>query len=547
MRYPDIDTVRRLLPVDHGNYELLVKRQNVYDIVHHSLAEHKLSAPMYDRFADLFWQGNVPDTCLSIFAFCKKYIPYDAEDRDVQTVKPPNQILSDGKLGDIEQDCKHYGLFCCGIVDSLHRMGYPISCKFRFASDVAGEKYPKHVFCIVYDGADNNPIWLDPVLNYVNQYHKYYYFLDKKCPNMALYRVSGVNDDSNALCGFGAGLSNAYVGKHKGLHIKIKAPKILKKVENTVKKDLKKVKLPHIKIQPGKLLMKVGMAPSRNAFLLLVKINAFDIAYNFFKHAQTTTGRDKIKKLWEKVGGKWKNLQKDINQGFRVYLKHHGKKMDAGWHTISGYDMGGYMGIVGADDAAEGGALAAAMPVIKVFLDLFKQLGISTQKIQTKEGASVKTLSINHNNSDKGSHEDGTETTLQLGHDGKQHLTVHSFQGNKEESDDSSADDGDSDNMPMPASYKDSGASDDDDNADVPSKGVRKDVANKMAEKDADDEVPDAKSDTGKAVNVFSDWARGVKTFVEDNKGTVITIGALTATVLAIKYISSSPTKKRRR
>jgi len=186
MSYPDIDTVLNRLPAREQQYKKLVEDQNVFDIVRHTLKMHKEYANDYDLFSKLFWQGDVHKTCQAIFDFCKAYIPYEAEPSKTQVVRNARQILLDAKTDSIPLDCKTYGLICTGIVDSLKRQGYPINAIFRFASDVQGDNYPKHVFCVVK--TDESNIWLDPVLDRLNQYHKYYYFLDKKPPQVALYK-----------------------------------------------------------------------------------------------------------------------------------------------------------------------------------------------------------------------------------------------------------------------------------------------------------------------------------------------------------------------
>jgi len=460
---------------------------------------HKNTAPDYDNISELFWKGNGRDTCQAIFNFCKSNIPYKPETTKSQTVKSPGQILLDAMRGQ-DHDCKHYASFCNGIIDSLHRKGYPISCQYRFASDDPDKAYPIHVFSLVK--TEDGYLWLDPVLDYLNQYHRYYFILDKKPKTMSLYSVNGVGDNDGpgpSICGFGA-TYEASVGKHKGkgLHIK----------------------LPHIKIQPGKLLAKVAMAPSRNAFLVLLKLNAFDLAYQLFKHAQTDNGKNKIRKLWEKVGGKWKNFAKNINQGMRVYNHHHHKQMPEGWHTI------------GFAPAAIPAAAAAALPVIKVFMDLFKQLGINVTEIQKTANGGMKILAINHNASDDGTHGDGTETEATKNPDGSHNLAVNSFQGNQEENDEPGP--GMRPGTALPAYNGSPGGGLD---PDEPDPDVQKDVSNKIAEKQADQEIPDAKTPVATSVNVVTDWAKGVKNFVTQNKGLVIT----GASILGLVVISRSP------
>ena len=66
---------------------------------------------------------------------------------------------------------------------------------------------------------------------------------------------------------------------------------------------------------------------------------------------------------------------------------------------------------------------------------------------------------------------------------------------------------------------------------------MQEDVDNKVVEKEAGQEIPDAHTPVEEGVNVFTDWAKGVKNFVQNNKGLVIT----GASILGIIIISRSP------
>lgn len=601
MDFPSIGELQKMLPAANDNYEKILDKQNVFDIVLETKNCHKLWADQYDMICKKFWKGKVVDTCKALFDFCKEYIPYDRESEKVQTGKSPAQILKDANNKDVAHDCKHYALFCVGVVGALERKGYPIHAYYRFASDLAKEKYPKHVFCVVPTGTGD--IWVDPVLDGLNQYHPYYYFLDKQPPKMAYYRVSGVQKEQVQVCGFGAvspsvagpghggghhvhhggrrrgwdggwtpgettvvntfgyddyddddeNRVGANVFKKLGKGIKnlgkgiehdiSKAGKGIKHLEKGVQKDVKKAGEALKKINPGQFVMKVGMTPSRNAFLLLMKVNLFDLAYNMMKHAQTPAGEKKLKDLWKKVGGQWKHLARDINQGYARYMRNHHKTMPAGYHTLSGM---AYIGQV--ETAGFAASIAAAMPIIKVFTDLFKSLGIDVTKITNHGAKGTEIVAIHHNASGKGHSDSEFGTGVEVGPDGKQTLHVSSFMGNKLESDE-----GDSMPVPgedprafLPAGPQGYAPGNEDAQYDAaPSPDVQQDVENKLAEKQADAEIPDAKSAPAKAVNVVTDWMRGFSDFVSHNKGLVIT----GASILGLIIISRSPllTGKKRR
>ena len=622
MAYPEIGEITEVLPEPNSNYEKVVNRQNVFDIVKHTLEMHKETASDYDRISPKFWKGNILDTCHCIFDFCKANIPYDMETKKVQTVKTPGQILNDAIEGDIKQDCKHYALFCCGIVDSLKRQGYPISCFFRFASDIEGEKYPKHVFCVVRDSEAN--IWLDPVLSSLNKWHKYYYFLDKKCP-MALYKVSGLGDkgQSEMICGFGEG---GEIGKHgkgwaklkkgvqnleKGVEKKIhQAGKDIKhftkEAGDVAKKTGKAIK----KIQPGKVLLKVSLSASRNAFLLLLKLNVMQLAVKLFEHAQTPNGLNKIKSLWDKVGGSWSALRNAINQGYHHYMFEHKTKMATNFHEISGlyddvirhpghmYNRGFYhrdkpemrhkitfgkphhfrsfdrsrpshmhsdivqrmehmpttvTGVSGDYDNIIGfvpaipAAIAAAIPILKVFKDLLTTLGIDLAKLKKHGDEGVNTLADNHNESGDGTHDDGTKTTVTTDENGNQVLNVTEHGGNVQEDDTPKNSFALPNDKPSPQDIPAPGqvvrTSND---LNEPSPGVQREVSDEIALKEAGQEIPDAKAPAEKAVNVVTDWGKGIKNFVVNNKGVVITLTSITAlTILGRTFLPAL--KKHRR
>ncbi len=640
MRVPSAHDVLSRLPVPESFYDKKVDDQNVFDIVKHTLRVHGKYAPDYDQISDLFWRGNAWDTAQCVFDFCKQNIPYKREPSSTQTVKSPSQIVADGMNRKVPQDCKHYGLFIVGVLDSLKRKGRPVEPMYRFASDVPGQKYPKHVFGLVK--TKQGDIWVDPVLKELHKYHRYYYFLDKQpTQDMALYEVSGVSDtpDDGQYMGetgiFGEQVSGprrgggrrAHGGGHRGghrwggggyrpiyqdvvfmdydypddidevgkLNLKKAFQDLGKGIKNTVnkvvvtnaknlskevqhqqsamktnftnlgkevKKQAQAVKTNTAnlgkeikKIQPGVLLLKVSMAPSRNAFLLLVKVNLFDIAYNLYKHAQTPPGLQKIRSLWEKVGGEWAVLKNNINEGWRVYKKNHPNNVPQGWHDIAGlnrfkgmshweyedaiapyvgnyesYAMAGvdgegqYMGVVAA--AGFAAVIAAAMPVIKVFMDLFKSLGININSVKKTADGGVEQIAIHHNQNDGSGPDYSTSATLLS--DGTQVLNVDQHNGT----------------LTPPGYPVDAGPLFPNATYAVP-QGTQQYVDEQLALNQIDKEIPYADSPGEHAVNVFTDWARGVKNFVENNKGVVITGAA----ILGIIIISRSPlfTGKKRR
>ena len=466
----NIRHILQQLPEPQGKKETLVADQNVYDIVRHVMYMHNECQRDYDIISEQFWQGNDVETCRYIFNFCKKNIPYSIEPAKAQTVKSPAQILGDAIKGNVSQDCKHYALICNGIIHSLQRKGYPIKCKYRFCSDVAGEHYPKHVFCIV--PTNDGDIWLDPVLPGFNQYHKYYYIKDKT-PKMALYKVSGVGDQepgnsyNDYISGFGGEVGAHGRGKQK-IH--------------NLWRDTKRG------------AARVSLAVPRNAFLELVKLNAFQLARIFYQGGQDAKMLERIKNKWVDLGGKWYALKDAINIGYNHYLKRRKRTNPAGYKNLSGF---GYE--TSAPHIGDGGATAALISAAAAILAAFAEI------IKEIKGKSKEDLNSPENYEPGPAMGPGpamppeTQPGPQMGPGGQpgQYMDYYNTRPGS---------------TIIPA--------------DRP-------------------EIPGASNALETTANVATDWGRGVKNFIENNRGTVITLGGLTLGVLAVKYIFS-PTPKRK-
>ena len=512
MSVPKIEDLRAILPAPGGNYELLTGDQTVYDIVREVMTQHKMNQPDADKIARFFWAGNDIETANRIFDFCKKYLPYDFEPAKTQTVKTLGQILNDA--GTAPQDCKHYALFCGSILHSLQRQGYPVNVVYRFASDVKNHHYPKHVFVVLKTASGE--YWVDPVLKSINQDYKYYYTLDKKPKTMALYRVSGLSDREQIHAGnaFVSGFDGAYVGKHGRGREKLK--KFGKKLS---------------KIQPGRVLLKVGGAVPRNSFLLILKMNTFDLAKHLFEGGQNPTNKEKIKRKWESLGGKWGALAKAINDGYHHYLFRHKQKMNPAYHNINGVMEQEITGLDGQYvGVALSAAIASATPIILAFKGLLASLGINTKVPDLKNiqkatmDATIEAHNLEAaNQSDPTQpieHSDGTVTHATMTPGGAQQLEVIKT-GRKNHENDYAPD-----LMPPPAG------------PDMPPIGPTGLMTR------PGDEIPNAQTGAEKAVNVATDWGRGAKNFIQNNRGTVITIASITGAVLLGRAIFS-PHKRR--
>lgn len=115
-------------------------------------------------------------------------------------------------------------------------------------------------------------------------------------------------------------------------------------------------------------LKKVGLAPSRIAFLGMVRINLFGLAKKLYLSIKKDKGA-RLKKLWKKLGGNWKKLLKAINGGVKR-LKRKGKLKGLNEFEAS------LQGVSGLGAAPLAAIAAIAVPIITAVLSLFKKQGV---------------------------------------------------------------------------------------------------------------------------------------------------------------------------
>lgn len=145
------------LPPYLDEWELVTQTQYVPDIIKEVCTAHTLFESHYDKFSDLFYDTDATVVTNRLHEFCKRYIRYQEESVKMQTSAIPAGILYRGY-----GDCKHYSLFCAGVLGSLNRL---YGCCFVSAFYFAGyrrAKEPYHVFVSVVDSANDTEIWLDP-------------------------------------------------------------------------------------------------------------------------------------------------------------------------------------------------------------------------------------------------------------------------------------------------------------------------------------------------------------------------------------------------
>lgn len=164
---------------------VIEKKQTVHDIVKEVVEAHDEFSQDYDTIGRFFPVGNYK----KLFNFCKANIVYSVEPEDDQTTRSPAATLTIG-----EGDCKHYAGFIGGIIDAWNRnQGAKIKWCYRFASYDVTIDEPGHVFVVVFE--NGNELWIDPVLDYLDQRSPApYYELDKKIK--MLRRLSGIDEIS---------------------------------------------------------------------------------------------------------------------------------------------------------------------------------------------------------------------------------------------------------------------------------------------------------------------------------------------------------------
>jgi organic hydroperoxide reductase OsmC/OhrA len=306
-----------------GNSKMLVRDQQVPDIISAMLSAHKMYASEYDKISKDFYSGDGIQTAKKLFDFLKKNVRYKIESDKAQRIMSPSAILSIGK-----NDCKNYALFIMGVLDSLKRKGL-INNKiyYRFASYRLLDEIPHHVFAVIQDD-NGNEYFIDPVLSIFNERKTYYHKIDKQ-PSMPLYSVSGI-------------------GAQK-------------------KKTAAKAVAPVAPKEKKKIVLKIALAPARGSFLLLVGLNFMGLATKL-KNAFANRA-DETQNWWKNLGGNPNELLRKTEQGAK-------KKRIAGADVE--FNSEGQIGVVAAGTAA---AAATAAPILIKLAEFLSKLGIDVKEV----------------------------------------------------------------------------------------------------------------------------------------------------------------------
>ena len=307
-----------------GNSKMLVRDQQVPDIISAMLSAHKLYASEYDKISQDFYSGDGIQTAKKLFEFLKKNVRYQIESDKNQRIMSPAAILSLGK-----NDCKNYALWIMGNLHSLKRKGL-INNKiyYRFASYKLLDEIPHHVFAVIQD-QNGNEYFIDPVLSSFNERKTYYHKIDKE-PTMPLYSVSGI----------GAAKKKAAA--------KASTPAAQPK-------------------EKKKIVLKIALAPARGSFLLLVGLNFMGLATKL-KNAFDNRA-DETQNWWKNLGGNPNELLRKTEQGAK-------KKRLLGSDVE--FASEGQVGVVAAGTAA---AAATAAPILIKLAEFLSKLGIDVKEV----------------------------------------------------------------------------------------------------------------------------------------------------------------------
>ena len=309
-----------------ANSKMLVRDQQVPDIISAMLSAHKLYASEYDKISKDFYSGDGVQTAKKLFEFLKKNVRYKIESDKAQRIMSPSAILSLGK-----NDCKNYALFIMGVLDSLKRKGL-INNKiyYRFASYRLLDEIPHHVFAVIQD-QDGNEFYIDPVLSKFNERKTYYHKIDKE-PTMPLYSISGIGQ------------------------AKRKTAKAVTPAAQTAKPKEKK-----------KIVLKIALAPARGSFLLLVGLNFMGLATKL--KSAFANRADETQNWWKNLGGNPNELLRKTEQGAK-------KKRIAGADVE--FASEGQIGVVATGTAA---AAATAAPILIKLAEFLSKLGIDVKEV----------------------------------------------------------------------------------------------------------------------------------------------------------------------
>lgn len=313
--------------------------QNVGDIITGMLSTHDRYKSDYDKICMQFNGRTLHSIGKKLYDFLLKNTYYIVEPDSYQTLRSPAAILELGSKKNVGLDCKSYSLFIGGVLDALQRKtGRYINWCYRFASYKPFSKTPHHVFVVINPDTDRE-IWVDCCIDKFNFHKPYSYKTDRK---PMLYSISGVGRT-----------------KKTKQQKKARAKKIKQNLQSKIKKGLKVV----VKFNPA-------TTSARNAFLLLVKLNALKLATRL--NLLVAKNPEKLRAFWTKIGGNYSALLNNIKQGSKQK------------RSVNGIGV-----------ASIAAAIAAATPIILKITEELKKAGINTDEL-VKAGKGILAKVVNN-------------------------------------------------------------------------------------------------------------------------------------------------------
>lgn len=369
--------IANLKGVPTFNNNLIVTQKNAItgDIIKTLTDCFNLAVEQTKEFAENFRGSNHFKSAFNIWTFVRSNITYKKDGDGYQVVQSPGALLKR-----LNGDCKSQSLLISAV---LYNLGAD-NVRLRFVS-YQNNKTPTHVYTVFdYEG---KTVPVDSVIKKFNFELPYKYKIDK---NMNVYSLSGIDGTRREQM-----LKNAFEKTQKGTLCHNLIYKELRKERQQPQQTIvltsdqytfyKKRLEGHLNYHTknnklglcynlisaeynallnnnimdgigsigklnlrnlGKGVKKVALAGPRNAFLLLVKENAFGLAGRM-----AFANKNKLTAFWEKLGGNANKLNTAISQG---------KKKRA----ILGKKEFGRINGLGAEPTALATALAAAAPII---------------------------------------------------------------------------------------------------------------------------------------------------------------------------------------
>jgi hypothetical protein len=275
------------------------------DIISAIHAAQPLAVKQCASIAHHFSGGSERKTCENIWKFLKTSIKYKADGPEVQQIKLPSMFLHKAT-----GDCKSYSLFTSGVLTCL---GIPHS--FKYVS-YTGNPTPSHVYVVTKGGTI-----IDGVFSQFNAEKPYKH---SKLYPMRIETINGYRNQQPVNGRFGDWVRD-----------------VVDKVKDTTPK-------------------KVFGAPSRAAYLVLIKVNWFGWASRMY--AGIKTGKEaQIRRKWTSLGGDSNKLIAAVRTGARKRALFNKNA------SLNGIGDGG------ATLAASLAAAAATIASMKPLIDQAKQ------------------------------------------------------------------------------------------------------------------------------------------------------------------------------